>query len=100
MIQALVRKSELQAKSRSYRPEVEAQIKHINNFSIKNFGPLRPPPPKKKTILYVWAFFLYFEGKEAPNIKNLRGQGSLRRGRSRRGVSGEILYVYALFFGA
>ena len=66
---------------------------HIKNFSIKTFGPQDPP----KKILYVWAFSCILKRQEAPNIKNLRGQGSLGGGGSRRGVSGEILYVYAFF---
>ena len=44
------------------------------------------------------AFFLYFKGKEAPNIKNLQGQGSLGGGALKRGVSTQILYVYAHFW--
>ena len=35
-------------------------------------------------------------GKEAPNIKNLRGQGSLGGGGLGGGVSAQIFYVYAL----
>ena len=55
----------------------KTQIKHIKNFSIKDFGPPMTPPPE---ILYVWAFSCILKGKEAPNIKNLRGPGSLERG--------------------
>ena len=49
----------------------------------------------------MFGFFPVFwlEGKEAPNIKNLRGQGSLGGGGSKKGVWGKILYVYA-FSGA
>ena len=71
----------------------KAQIKHIKNFSIKNFG-----PPKTPQILYVWVFSCILKGKEPPNIKNLRGQGSLLGGGSRRGISGKILYVSALLW--
>ena len=78
-------------------PQSKAQIKHIKNFSIKNFGPPEAPPPQN--FLYVWAFSCILKGKEPPNIKNLRGQGSLLGGGSRRGISGKILYVYAFFRG-
>ena len=56
--------------------KLQVQIKHAKNFSIKNFGPLTPP----------LKFFMlglspeFSKGKEAPNIKNLRGQGSLAGG--------------------
>ena len=42
------------------------------------WAPKEPPPPKK--IVYVWAFSCILKGKEAPNIKNLWGQGSLGGG--------------------
>ena len=59
---------------------IRGQIKHTKNFSIKRFGSPKPPPK----ILYVWAFSCVLKRKEAPNIKNLRGKGSLEMG-SRRG---------------
>ena len=44
-------------------------------------------------------FSCVLKGKEAPNIKNLQGSGGAFEGGSRRGVSGEVLYVYAFFSG-
>ena len=43
-------------------------------------------------------FSCVLKGKEAPNIKNLQGQGPLGGGFT-RAVSGENLYVYAFFSG-
>ena len=40
---------------------IRHKIKHTKNFSIKNFGPPKAPPPPE--ILYVWVFFLYLAGK-------------------------------------
>ena len=72
-------------------------IKHTKNFSIKNFGAPKTPPPK---ILYVWACSCVFKRKEAPKHKEFTGvRGPLRGGGSRRGVSGKIPYVYAFFRG-
>ena len=49
----------------------------------------------------MFGFFpVFLKGKEAPKIKNFWGQVSLGGGRARRGVSGEILYVYAFFSGS
>ena len=59
----------------------------------KNFWDPQDPPLE---ILCV-GLFPVAKGKEAPNMENLRGQGSLGRVSWRR-VSGEILYVYALFW--
>ena len=49
----------------------KAQIKHIKNFSIKNFGPPKTPPQNSLCL----GFSCILKGKEPPNIKNLRGQG-------------------------
>ena len=74
-----------------------AQIKHTRNFSIKNFGALRPPPPPKFLCL---GFFLCFEEeKGGPKHKEIVGVGGPLGGGSRRGGSGKILYVYAFFRG-
>ena len=54
----------------------KAQIKHINNFSIKNSGSPKPPPKK---IVYVWVF-LYFEGKGGPKHKEFMGSRAPWRG--------------------
>ena len=43
----------------------------------------------------MFGIFLYFEGGRAPNIK---GSGALG-GEAGRDVSGEVLYVHALFRG-
>ena len=70
------------------------KIKHIKNFSIKNFGSPKTPPQKKKKFMF--GFFLYFEGKGGPKHKEFMGLGvPWRGGGSGRGVSGEIVYVYA-----
>ena len=56
----------------------QAQKKKREEIQHKEFwGPQDPPPPLR--ILYV-DLFLYSEGKRGPNIKNLRGQGSLLGG--------------------
>ena len=47
----------------------------------------------------MFGLFLYFKGKEPPNIKNLRGQGSLLGGGSRRGISGQTSLCLCLFSG-
>ena len=73
----------------------KAQIKHIKNFSMKNFGPRRTPPQNCLCL----GFSCILKGEEAPNIKNLWGQGYLGGGGFRRGVSGKIVYVYAFFRG-
>ena len=48
--------------------------------------------------LYVWPFFLYFEGRRGPKHKEFEGSGVAWRW-SGMGVSGEILCVYALCRG-
>ena len=69
--------------------QTKAQIKHIKNVGIKNFGPPKTPPPKKKKCLCL-GFFLYFEGKGAPKHKEFTGSGvPFRGGGSRRGISGQ-----------
>ena len=75
----------------------KAQIKHIKNFSINNFGPPMTPPPRNSLCL---GFVLYLEGKGGPKHKEFTGSGSLERApEGGRGVSGEILYVCAFFGG-
>ena len=74
----------------------KAQKKHTKNFSIKNFGAPKTPPPLK---FFMFGFFLCFEGKGGPKHKEFTGvRGPLGGGGSRKGVSGEILYVYAFFW--
>ena len=73
--------------------------KHPKKLCIKNF--LRPPrPPPRNSLCRPFSCIL--KGKETPNIKNLRGQGSPEKvweggGSGRGGGSAQILYVYALF---
>ena len=74
----------------------KAQIKHTKNFSIKNFGPKNPP----SEFLYVWAFPCVLKGKEAPNIKNLKGSWAFWGG---GGLGGGFLakfFMFMPFFGA
>ena len=68
---------------------VGCKKKHVKKFSIKNFWAPKTPPPRNS----LRPFSCILKGKEVPNIKNLRGRGSLWGG----GVSAQILYVYALF---
>ena len=63
---------------------------------MKNFGPPKTPPPE---ILYFGAFSSILKGKEAPNIKNLWGQGPLGGGGLGRGVLAK-LFMFMPFFGA
>ena len=77
-------------------PYIKAQIKHMKNFSINNFGPPKTPPPKNCLCL---GFFLHFEGEGGPKHKEFTGSGVPWRGGSGRGFSGEIAYVYAFFRG-
>ena len=69
-------------------------IKHIKNFSIKNFGPPMTPPPPKFFMLG----FLYFEGKGGPKHKEFTGSGVLRGGGSRRGFPAKFLMFIMPFF--
>ena len=47
-------------------------MKHLKNFSIKNFERPKSLPPK---ILFMFGFFLYFEGKGGPKHKEFMGSG-------------------------
>ena len=70
---------------------IQVQRKHPKKFCIKNVpGPQDPP----LEILYV-GLFPILKGKEAPNIKNLRGQGSPEEG----GFLPKFL-MFMLFFGS
>ena len=62
----------------SHYHRLKAQIKHINNFSIKNFGPPKTPPQKKE--MFMFGLFLYFEGKGGPKHKEFLGSGVPWRG--------------------
>ena len=53
-----------------------ATKKHAKKFSIKNFGTPKTPPLDS----LCGPFSCILKGKEAPNIKNLRGQGYLGGG--------------------
>ena len=79
----------------TFRESLQVQIKHAKNFSRKHFGARKPPAPKFFTL----AFCLYFDGKRGPKHKEFCGVRSLLEGGSGRGVSGEILFVYALSRG-
>ena len=63
------------------------------------FKEVRVFKAQHKEFFICLGFLLHSKGKEAPNIKSSRRQGSLGGGGSRRGVSGEIVYVYAFFRG-
>ena len=65
----------------------QVQKKHAKKFSIKNFGAHKPPPPQNSSC----------RPFSCSKHKDLRGQGSLEGG-SGRGVSAQILYVYAFFW--
>ena len=56
-------------------PQIKAQIKHIKNFSIKNFsmGPLRRPPPK----FFMFGLFPVFWRERSPKHKEFTGSGVL-----------------------
>ena len=47
----------------------------------------------------MFGFFLCFEGKEGPKHREFSGVRGPWTGGSRRGVSGEMFYVYAFFRG-
>ena len=71
-------------------------LKHIKNFSIKNFGPPERPPPSPKN-LYVWAFFLCFEEKGGPKDKEFTGSWVFWKG---GGVGGGFLAKFFIFMHA
>ena len=81
--------------SRLFRDCYHVQKEHAKKFSIKNLGAPQDSPPPRNSLRGPSSSIP--KGKEAPNIKNSRGQGSLQGG-SGRGVSAQILYVYALFW--
>ena len=80
---------ELEAK-KAQKPRIseglnrEVQNRELGTFNLQNSS--------------VFSSQFALHGLRALDIKNLWGQGSLREGGGpRRGVSGEILYVYAFF---
>ena len=63
-------------------PNKSTQNKKLIFSEQFRFLPQPPPPPE---ILCVGPSSCILQGKEAPNIKNLRGQGSLEGGSGRGG---------------
>ena len=72
----------LQISSTPKHYQIQVQKKHVKNFGIKNFGAPKTPPTRNSLCK---PFSCVLKGKKTPNIKNLRGQGSLEGGGSGRG---------------